>query len=552
MRQTSNSELKSDMKNGKDDGKNGHSFKHEKSPRVQIKIDDLNRTFEDNGREMRPADDAAADGGSSDGDSKHCPGDGVGLFKRCGLTVSQGNSHHSLEARNDDVILLLPPSPPPPPPPSPTPQLPSNIDDLSTANTPPKQHKKAAKTVSFHSATSLPTERKISNASDCLQYMVAGSNLLKFRSSSRQYHRFFTLNEDLTAIRWTPTNKKSTKAMLPIDSIREIRSGKNTDVFKNKDLAGSHSTDCSFSIIYGETFEVLDLVASTPEEANIWATGLNALIGTSKSSEFHFEERQHLREKWLQDMFYQADTEHKGSIGESQTIELVTKLNRRLTINRIKHKIVEMDLQKVEASKGKIDCKEFIEMYKELSTRPEIYFLLIRFANKDFLMAEDLQLFLEGEQGMTGLTADRCREIISKYEPSEEARKCGQLHIDGFNQYLLSEECDIFDEKHKIVCEDMAQPLSHYFISTSHNTYLLKDQLKGPSSTEGYVTALLKGCRCIKIDCWDGGEEGEDGPVVYHGHTLTSRVPFKEVVAAIKEYAFKISKFEFHFKLIKK
>ncbi|GAB6030651.1 Inactive phospholipase C-like protein 2 [Chamberlinius hualienensis] len=242
-------------------------------------------------------------------------------------------------------------------------------------------------------------------------------------------------------------------------------------------------------------------------------------------------------------MFHQADIEKKGSLDETETVELVTKLNRRLTINRVRQKIVEMDQQKVEVSRGKVDCKEFIEIYKELSTRPEIYFLLIRFANKDFLMAEDLQLFLEGEQGMTGLTVDRCREIISMYEPSEDAKKCGQLHIDGFNQYLLSEECDIFDEKHKNVCEDMTQPLSHYFISTSHNTYLLRDQLKGPSSTEGYVTALMKGCRCIKIDCWDGGEEGNDGPVVYHGHTLTSRVPFKEVIAVIKEYAFKITKY---------
>lgn len=69
---------------------------------------------------------------------------------------------------------------------------------------------------------------------------------------------------------------------VPINSIREIRSGKTTDVFRNKELAGGYSTDCSFSIIYGDNFEVLDLVASTPDEANIWATGLNALVGANK------------------------------------------------------------------------------------------------------------------------------------------------------------------------------------------------------------------------------------------------------------------------------
>lgn len=33
----------------------------------------------------------------------------------------------------------------------------------------------------------------------------------------------------------------------------------------------------------------------------------------------------------------------------------------------------------------------------------------------------------------------------------------------------------------------MDQPLSHYLVSSSHNTYLLEDQLTGPSSTEAYI-----------------------------------------------------------------
>jgi hypothetical protein len=44
----------------------------------------------------------------------------------------------------------------------------------------------------------------------------------------------------------------------------------------------------------------------------------------------------------------------------------------------------------------------------------------------------------------------------------------------------------------------MRHPLTHYFISSSHNTYLLEDQLKGPSSVEGYIRALGNGCRCVK------------------------------------------------------
>lgn len=39
----------------------------------------------------------------------------------------------------------------------------------------------------------------------------------------------------------------------------------------------------------------------------------------------------------------------------------------------------------------------------------------------------------------------------------------------------------------------------------------------------------------MEVDCWDGSD-GE--PVVYHGHTLTSKILFKDIIATLKEYAF--------------
>lgn len=41
----------------------------------------------------------------------------------------------------------------------------------------------------------------------------------------------------------------------------------------------------------------------------------------------------------------------------------------------------------------------------------------------------------------------------------------------------------------------------------------------------------------MEVDCWDGSD-GE--PIVYHGHTLTSKILFKDVIATVKEYAFKV------------
>ncbi|XP_015006701.1 1-phosphatidylinositol 4,5-bisphosphate phosphodiesterase zeta-1 isoform X2 [Macaca mulatta] len=129
-------------------------------------------------------------------------------------------------------------------------------------------------------------------------------------------------------------------------------------------------------------------------------------------------------------------------------------------------------------------------------------------------------------------------EIIQKYEPIEEVRKARQMSLEGFTRYMDSRECQLFKNECRKVYQDMTHPLNDYFISSSHNTYLVSDQLVGPSDLWGYVSALVKGCRCLEIDCWDGAQ---NEPVVYHGYTLTSKLLFKTVIQAIHKYAFMTS-----------
>lgn len=48
----------------------------------------------------------------------------------------------------------------------------------------------------------------------------------------------------------------------------------------------------------------------------------------------------------------------------------------------------------------------------------------------------------------------------------------GLLSVDGFLRYLMGGENVIVSPEKFDLCLDMDQPLSHYFINSSHNTYL--------------------------------------------------------------------------------
>nr|CAG8506247.1 3923_t:CDS:10 [Entrophospora candida] len=112
-----------------------------------------------------------------------------------------------------------------------------------------------------------------------------------------------------------------------------------------------------------------------------------------------------------------------------------------------------------------------------------------------------------------------------------------EMTLEGFSSFMMSSDNPTFSSEHAKVYQDMDQPLSHYFVDSSHNTYLLGHQLTGESSVEGYIRVLQRGCRCVEIDCWDG----PDGPVVTHGRTWTSKILFQDVISVIRTYAFKAS-----------
>ncbi|CAD6188188.1 unnamed protein product [Caenorhabditis auriculariae] len=397
------------------------------------------------------------------------------------------------------------------------------------------------KTVSFSSKNN---DKKISNVNDCWNYMQTGSEFVKLRGTNRQFRRFFSLDADLSHIRWTPTNKKPHKARIAIDEIREIRLGKNTELLRSSDDALSDlQEECLFSIIYGDEYETLDLIAASGDDANIWVTGLMALTSNKYECKPSSSVWATLRERWLESVFDEVDVEKKGFIDEKCTLKAIKQVNSRISSARVKNKIKELNSGAEESERGKVLKREFVELYKEIGTRPEVYFLMVRYANKDYLSCQDLRLFLETEQGMVGVTTDFCENIIDQYEPAPEAKENSLMTVDGFTAFLLSHDCGIFDPIHTTLTMDMKQPFARYFIASSQKTYLVEDQ-QGPASADGYASALKRNCRLIEMDIWDPCEsKGEKEPMIQNGPLALSKVSISEALKTIREHAFERSRY---------
>jgi len=75
------------------------------------------------------------------------------------------------------------------------------------------------------------------------------------------------------------------------------------------------------------------------------------------------------------------------------------------------------------------------------------------------------------------------------------------MSVDGFCRYLMSDDNAPMLLDRLDIFQDMDQPLSHYYINSSHNTYLVGRQFGGKSSVEMYRQVLLAGCRLSQLCC---------------------------------------------------
>ncbi|TDG44848.1 hypothetical protein AWZ03_008745 [Drosophila navojoa] len=227
--------------------------------------------------------------------------------------------------------------------------------------------------------------------------------------------------------------------------------------------------------------------------------------------------------------------------------------------NKEDRKRVEKALDVTGLPSGKVDSisvskfqfEDFYNLYKYLTQRSEVERLfdsIVGNAKRKCMSVAQLVEFLNKTQRDPRLNEilypyannARAKELIQQYEPNKFNAQKGHLSLDGFLRYLMGDDNPIMAPNKLDLCDDMDQPMSHYFINSSHNTYLTGHQLTGKSSVEIYRQCLLAGCRCVELDFWNGRTEE---PVIVHGYTFVPEIYAKDVLEAIAESAFKTSEY---------
>ncbi|KAL4630629.1 1-phosphatidylinositol 4,5-bisphosphate phosphodiesterase gamma-1-like [Arapaima gigas] len=361
--------------------------------------------------------------------------------------------------------------------------------------------------------------------------------LLYSKKSQRPERRTFQVKLETRQVIWTRGTDKIEGA-IDIREIKEIRPSQRSSDAERPSEESSPKADHAhcFIILYGTEFRLktLSLTAMSHEEMSMWVKGLNWLMEDTLSSSTPLQV-----ERWLRKQFYAIDRNREEKISCKDLKNMLSQVNYKVPSMRfLRDKCPEVGLKN-----GGMTYCQFEQLYRTLMFDAQKSVLPVSHRTTEQLdqfkvTLENFQFFLQQhqkEQWADDITKVHSFMLNYLQEPLREV-EWPFFYQDEFLTFLFSKENTIWDSRLDQVCpEDMNNPLSHYWISSSHNTYLTGDQFSSESSLEAYARCLRMGCRCVELDCWDG----PDGlPVIYHGHTLTTKIKFYDVLCTIKDHAF--------------
>ncbi|KAF9909246.1 Phospholipase C [Linnemannia zychae] len=353
--------------------------------------------------------------------------------------------------------------------------------------------------------------------------LAAGTQMLKV-SAKKQHSRLFKLDLEQGRILWD--SRKFGR--INVEQIKELRKGKAARMYREQLRVKPEHEERWLTIIYSAMgkYKALHLVAPTKDTYQDWILAVEHMWSVKREVAEGLPQLQRKTNQWLKEHWMDADKDVDSKLGYEEVVRLCHRLNINFSRKEIRLRFDQAD----EKRQGFLDFSNFTHFVKLLKERKEIISLFYRLSRNDHMSVEEFIDFMLHMQKTTD-DVESIRETYNKHID----KTVDKFTVDSLTSFLLSVDNAIVASEHAQVHQDMSQTLSNYYISSSHNTYLLGHQLTGISSIEGYIRALQSGCRCVELDCWDG-PDGQ--PVIYHGRTLTSKILFRDVIEAISTYAF--------------
>ena len=174
---------------------------------------------------------------------------------------------------------------------------------------------------------------------------------------------------------------------------------------------------------------------------------------------------------FLKKQFKNADKDGSGALSFDECQGLIEQLNIKFPEDKVKALFEEADFL-VNHDKGTLNEEEFIQFSYNLLNRPELTEVFLKYAkhnvhSKARMSAQNLCDFMAIEQHIE-LCYEEAEHYIKAFEPSGDKKSLSQ---DGFSHFIMfSDLHTIINPRSKLVYQDMNQPLSHYWIASSHNT----------------------------------------------------------------------------------
>nr|XP_018666895.1 1-phosphatidylinositol 4,5-bisphosphate phosphodiesterase gamma-1 isoform X2 [Ciona intestinalis] len=369
-----------------------------------------------------------------------------------------------------------------------------------------------------------------------LRRLVMGNMMKKIVvRKGKLEERTFQVNLETRQVVWQRAGVL--EGSIDISEIKEIRHGKvSRDFDKLADVSRKLDSAVCFTILYGNEFnlKILSIVAKQQSEREVWIRGLSYLVIDTLKSHYTLQVERFLRKEFNQIC--------RRNLITLRTVKAwLPNVNAKaLPTSQLKEMFQEVDIRK----RGEIGFEQFVQFYYNLmfSCQKSILTFVQHYSSDRLrFTAHDFQKFLIQEQKEDWANDINAVKTFMIEYLGDSSRANDSVYFDNKEMmaYLFSKENSLWNSKYNEIPDGMLdKPLSQYWISSSHNTYLTGDQFSSESSCEAYARALRMGCRCIELDCWDG----PDGmPHIYHGLTLTSKIKFHDVLKTIREHAFVVS-----------